>query len=136
MRREDWPERLSACIEAARQQPFAWGSHDCALFAASCVAAITGADPVPQARGAYTDAAGARRWLKGLTLAGAMNARYGPPIKPSFARRGDIALVLNERDRHWPKCLGVVLGTHVAVPGPQGLQFVTLAAAEIAWRID
>jgi hypothetical protein len=39
-RREDWPSRLAAALEEARDKPFKWGSHDCGLFAADCVLAI------------------------------------------------------------------------------------------------
>lgn len=61
---EDWPERLAAFIEQRRKMPFAWGSNDCALFAADAVCAITGVDLGEPFRGRYDDEASLR--LHGL----------------------------------------------------------------------
>jgi len=32
-RRDNWPDLLAAYIKAKRNEPFAWGSNDCCLFA-------------------------------------------------------------------------------------------------------
>ncbi len=51
IRHADWPARLAAYIEAHRSAPFAWGVHDCVLFASGAIAAITGTDPAASFRG-------------------------------------------------------------------------------------
>lgn len=48
MRRADWHQRLCAWLAEAADRPFQPGRHDCAIFAAGAVKAITGKD---QARG-------------------------------------------------------------------------------------
>lgn len=136
MRAEDWPERLADCLEAARRKPFAWGKHDCVLFAADVVLAITGTDPAAGARGQYHDAAGARRWLGSRTLADALVEVLGDPIRPAFAQRGDLVILGMERDRHWPEAAGVCLGERAAAPGDEGLIFLPMSEALLAWRVD
>lgn len=39
----DWEARLIALIEERQDMPFAWGIHDCVLWAAAAVEAMTGA---------------------------------------------------------------------------------------------
>lgn len=53
MRLATWEENLATAMEAALQQPFRWGEHDCATFAALCVLAVTGRDLAPKFRGFY-----------------------------------------------------------------------------------
>ena len=40
-RLDDWPTRLNAFIDAARERPFAWGTWDCCTFAAAAVETVT-----------------------------------------------------------------------------------------------
>ncbi len=148
---DDWPERLLACIEAARARPFAWGQQDCALFAADCVRAMTGADPAAAFRGRYACARGAyailRRTVgagvragfkpaptnrKGEALAGAWTAALGAPLaNPACAQRGDVVLV----DTSTGAATGVVVGAGLAAAGPDGVIFLPLDAARLAWRV-
>lgn len=94
-RRPDWEARLHAYLESVAGKPFAWGSHDCCLFAAGAVKAITGDDPMPEFRGRYTTAAGSVRALKRYgagTLEETIDGKF--PERPvAFARRGDLAFV-------------------------------------------
>lgn len=93
MRRSDWERALAAYIAECETRPYAWGEHDCALFAAGAVLAMTGDDPVPEFRGRYTTAAGSARALKRFgagTLEATLDAKFEQrPI--AFARRGDLA---------------------------------------------
>jgi hypothetical protein len=93
-RRKDWPQRLDAFIAGRRNEPFAWGVNDCALFAADAVLAITGTDLAAAHRG-YNSAAGAMA-ASGSNMA-ALAARIVAEhqlveIPPAFAQRGDIGL--------------------------------------------
>jgi hypothetical protein len=135
MRRPDWPETLSQVIEQARQRPFRWGEHDCVSFAADCVQALTGRDPLGSLRGAYSGARGAQRLLAAEhgDLDHALCRRFGDSITATLAHRGDLVLW------HQPvvgQTLGVCLGALFAVPGERGLRYLQLAAATLAWRID
>ena len=132
----DWPDRLYTRIEAAKMRPFSWGRNDCALFAADCVLALTGVDPVAELRGRYACAFGAARALKrfcggGLEdavpiIAGRIDARE---VMPAFARRGDVGLV----DNDGRPALAVFLGARLAAPHFQkGLAMLPRAWA-IGW---
>ena len=130
----DWPARLAACIDVARDQPFLWGTHDCALFAARAVAALTGQDPATGLAGTYTDAAGAARVLRGLgadDVEDLATLRLGPPLPPALAQRGDVVSVGTP---HGP-ALGVCLGGTAAVPGETGLIFAALPLWRHVWRV-
>ena len=130
----DWPERLSDLVEARRNAPFAWGSHDCCLFAADAVLACTGQDPAADLRGAYATEAEAEAMLADagglLALLGRIHDQRGAgAIPPALAQRGDTVLIPVGNDL----AVGVVLGADVAVPGPDGLVFLPLADARRCW---
>jgi hypothetical protein len=142
-RLREWQARLAACLAERAARPFAWGVHDCCMFAADCVDACTGADPAADLRGAYADAAGALQVVQGLGgLPAIAAARLGAEIAPALAQVGDVA-VLPAMPRHegdpvvqaFPHMLAVWGGAmwlapwevgYVALPADQALQ---------AWRI-
>lgn len=142
-RLENWPAALAALFAHARAQPLVWGRHDCCLFAADAVLAITGADPAAALRGTYGDVKGARRIVKRHggsieRLAEAMAARHGWPERPvAFARRGDLVLLEPAEllAPGWPQVLGIVTGALAAAPGEAGLSFAPLGQARRAWSI-
>jgi len=132
----DWPERLAAFLEERLGLPFAWGERDCVLTAADAVLAITGRDPVPDLRGTYATEAEAEALLQqhgGLEAAAvAAMAAFGAPECPTaYAQRGDVALVIQGN----MPTMGVVTGSDVAAPGPDGLAYVPLAAAVRVWAV-
>lgn len=130
---ESWPLALDAAIEAARTRPFHWRTHNCATFAADCVAAITGERLHAQfaalhktKRAALANAADAgtlRLWVSTHLHTG--------EVPGAFAQRGDVVLVA-WADR---AALGVCVGRQVAALGLQGVEFLPLGAAQCAWRI-
>lgn len=121
VRRSDWQPALSAAIAQALQRPFEWGVHDCALFAADAVWAMTGTDLAEGWRGRYRTATAARRRLAGAGLAdaGALAAAHLPEIALARADQGDIAAIWTEAG----PALAVVTGPLLAAPGPRGLRF-------------
>ena len=131
----DWPERLTAFVEAHRRTPFAWGAHDCALFSAAAVEAITGSDPLAAWRGAYATEAEAEAILGGVTMQAFLDGLYrawgARPIGPKLAGRGDV-VVLDVGDM--PTC-GVHLGGSVAAPGAERLHFLPARLIRAAWAI-
>lgn len=136
MRLEGWELRLAALLSEARNRPFEWGAHDCMLFAADAVVALTGRDPAAEYRGAYDSALGASRiadpfgGYAGLIdhcLAG-IGSRLG---NMKFAQRGDIALIGTGNG----PAAGVVIGSRVAAPVETGWALHPLNAALVVWAV-
>lgn len=140
LRREDWPARLNEAIAARLRVRFAFGAHDCCLFAADVVQAMTGLDPAARFRDRYRTAHGAARVLKragGLEpLMEQIAAAHGmPEVPPLTAQRGDVVLLDAEPDTVNP-ALGVVAPDgRIAAAGPDWLAFLPLRAARRAWRV-
>ena len=105
-----WATReFSEFLRAHRTTPFAWGTNDCALFAANAIQAFTGVDIAADFRGvggaaAYTDEASALALIAkvagGKTVADAAAwcaAKHGLVewTSPLLARRGDLVVLEN-----------------------------------------
>lgn len=134
VRREDWSERLTEAVDAAYNRPFAWGMHDCALWAADVVEAMTGRDPAESYRGRYTTPRSAIKALRDhgfADLGEAITDALGEPIEPKLAQRGDVVLT----DNGGQPAAGVCIGKTVAVPGRAGLVFQPIAGWLMAWRV-
>ncbi len=137
-RPHDWPSRLLEVVRARRETPFAWGRHDCALFACDAGAAVCGIDFASGLRGRYRSQRGAMRALRRFAGGGLEQAaekiasEHGcPEVPPRMARRGDIVLM----DSDQGPVLGVCVGRAVAKAGAvRGLEYVPLALARRAWR--
>jgi hypothetical protein len=130
----DWRSRLAAWIAAARVQPFAYGRHDCATFAAGAVAAVTGTDWVAALDLRYTTLAGGRRALarRGYADPIAFVRATFPEIPVAFARIGDLAVL----DTAAGPALAVVGGAEVLAPRPDvGLAALPLLTATTAFRV-
>jgi hypothetical protein len=131
-RHASWPEDLARVVDARAQTPFQWGEHDCCLFAADGVAAMTGVDPARELRDTYHDARGAAKLLEARGgIAAIATAALGEPIATLLAQRGDVVLIEAGRGLS----LGVCVGAAVAVPGDGGLVFFALEQAQLAWRV-
>lgn len=135
----DWPELLDVAIEAARHRPFAWGRQDCVTFAADCIWAVTGVDPLA-GLGRWADRHQAWAVIRGAgcgqqslqaAISRIMAAHGWPTIDPGQAGRGDLCLVDGGKGRFAAICLGARL----AAPGPKALAFVPTRRALAAWRI-
>lgn len=129
----DWRPRLAAYLAAVARAPFAYGHHDCALFAAGAVAAITGEDLAAPWRGHYRTALGG---LRALRKAGhddhvAFVAAHFTPIHPAFANVGDLAEVPGEGG----PALGLVQGEYIHVLRAEGLASVPLLTATRCFEV-
>jgi hypothetical protein len=141
-RHEDWDLRLDAYLRNCTAKPFAWGEHDCCLFACDAVREMTGIDPAAEFRGRYSTRAEAYRLLrretgKGdfLEAIGAISETCGFVSVPvPLARRGDAVAI---RDAEDTTALGIVAldGMRVVVLAPTGLTYYPLVRAVAAWRI-
>lgn len=128
MRAHDWEARLFAAVDAARAAPFEWGTHDCALFVADVVLAMTGHDYAADLRGQYRTQAGALRLLAAAPLRARMDALF-TSIDVRMAQRGDAVM-------DGSGALGVCLGEYAAFVGQSGIEMQTTLGAEMAWRVE
>lgn len=133
----DWRIHLEAYLHDVWREPFVYGQHDCGLFAAGAVKAMTGQDFAEEYRGGYKTLAGALRRLKrkGFDSHADLAASLFEEIHPSAAQVGDLAAVKVSDAGHY--ALGVVQGARVYVlrPDQLGLGTVDLLDAERAFRV-
>ena len=110
------------------------GEHDCALFAAGAVEAMTGDDFGADYRGRYKTLAGGYRRLKklGFESHADLAASILEEIHPSRAMVGDLAAV----DGDGGISLGIVQGEGILVLNPEGrIGAVPLLTARRAFRV-
>jgi hypothetical protein len=129
----DWKPRLTAWLSTIARKPFAHGEHDCALFVAGAIEAMTGEDPAARLRGRYTTARGGMRVLRreGFEDHVAVVAALLEDTPPAMAQVGDIAVV----DAAEGPALGIVAGAEVLVLSPQGLGTASLLAVKRAFTL-
>ena len=133
-RHPDWEARLAAFLEPVRALPFAWGRHDCCTFAAGAVEAMTGEDAMAEFRGHYRTARGSVRALRRYgagALEPTLTAKFGEPLPPALAQRGDVIMA--------DGALGISLGGFALMVGSEegreGLIRVPMARWQCAWRV-
>lgn len=121
----DWTPRLVRWLALAAPRPFVPGTHDCALFLAGAVEAMTGVDYAASYRGRYTTLRGGLRILRrdGFADHIALAAHHLPEISPAEARPGD-GVVVETPDG---PALGLHQGEAVWVLSPQRLALVSAA---------
>lgn len=121
-------------IALALLREFRWGSHDCVTFAAECVEARTGRNPMAGLE--WPDASTAARMLRQIGgLRAAVTSRLGEPGAPGYARTGDVALCTDPNDATGREMLAVCHGGVLLAPSAKGLAVLPLAAARCAWRV-
>jgi hypothetical protein len=138
-RAENWPIKLADALVRARRRPFVWGQHDCCLFVADVVKAMTGMDMGADIRGRYDSREGAAALIAQTTGGGGFDAlaalyadRYGfAEVAPGFAWRGDVALT----DADLGPTLGIIIDSSVGHLAPGGLTFLPRALVRRAWRV-
>lgn len=130
----DWEARLNALIESRRHAPFQWGLHDCCLFAADAVCAMTTVDVAAAYRGTYHSGAEAVRILhraRGVRML--VTTQLGQPIDPRIAGRGDVVVALGHESQ---EALGICLGSVYVLPGLRHLLFRSMDEARAAWAVE
>lgn len=141
MRYSDWQTKLANYLRDLRDKPFAWGVHDCALFACNSVELITGRDPAAPFRGLYNDKRSAYIALKKFAGGGlaetaekiGINMGF-PENAPNFQQRGDVALC----DNGGEDALGVIdlTGRYVMIAGEHGMVRKPLDCVKRSWRVE
>lgn len=134
MRYPDWKARLISYLSDCAQTEFEPGRHDCALFAAGAVRAMTGVDLAAGWRGRYkTITAGMARLRRaGYADHIALAAANFEQIPVAFAAPGDLA-VLPTPDG---PALGVVQGEGIYHLAQAGFGISPLMAASFAYRVQ
>jgi hypothetical protein len=142
-RKQNWQTLLHNFLEQRKDEPFAWGANDCALFAADAVASFTGSDLGDGFRGQYSDEAGALALMKAtcgspdaLALGVYLCAKAGfaPWSHVNFARRGDVLVLANPDGSH---SLGIVAlnGVHALFVTTGGLRRMRVRDCVAAWKV-
>ena len=133
MRRADWQIQLIQFMGDAARTPFQSGVHDCALFAAGAVFAMTDQDFAAGYRGRYSTLKGGFKLLQkaGFEDHIALAASLFEEIPPAFAAVGDLAVVPTEQG----DALGIVQGSGIYVLTPDRLGVVSLLIASRAFRV-
>lgn len=118
MRRADWKPRLALYLSQVVRKGFAPGAHDCALFAAGAVEAMTGIDIAAPFRGRYRTIRGGIRILRAAGHADhiALARVHFAEVHKSRATPGDLAILPTEDGM----ALGVVHGEMVFVLSARG----------------
>jgi hypothetical protein len=98
----DWQSRLNSYLEARRSAEFHYGGHDCCLFTADAILAMTGTDLAANFRHSYRSRFGAMRRIRSYTsgisvsgvVAALMQEHSVPGLpSPAHAQRGDAVLL-------------------------------------------
>lgn len=120
---------LTRYIEDVRRKPFAYGEHDCALFAAGAIKAFRGKDFAADYRGTYGTLQEGLERLKADGFSGYVDYARAvlEPVQRPFAQRGDIAIM----DMDGPT-FGVVIGAKIAVLSEVGLILIDLMDERVA----
>jgi hypothetical protein len=139
-RAHDWESKLDDFVARSQRLKFAWGIHDCCLFACDAVLCMTGTDLAADFRGKYDSALGAGRCLTEYGgavgfLADAIAQQFGIKEVPVlYAQRGDVVLLPSNNDG---PALGIVSldGWNCLGAGMEGLTRTPLNQCLKAWRI-
>ena len=130
----DWRARLRAYLEAVARASFRPGAHDCALFVAGGIEAMTGEDLAADWRGSYRSLKAGRAKLaeQGCPDLASLAAARFEEVPAIFAQEGDVAILRDARGDH---AFGLVQGALIYVLRKDGLGLVPLTDAERAFRI-
>lgn len=129
----DWRTRLVAYLARVSRLALVYGSHDCALFWAGAVEAMTGHDLAARWVGRYHTRAGGLRLLQaaGYDDQVALAASLFEEVPPAFLQPGDLATL---QGTDGIAC-GVVQGEGIYVLTPTGQALMPLTSAIRGFRV-
>ncbi|AVJ51776.1 hypothetical protein Vid5_gp21 [Pantoea phage vB_PagS_Vid5] len=133
MKKHNWQTDFLKMVGEKATEPFAWGSNDCAMFAADAVLLICGTDFAKEFRGKYKTEVGAKRSIaKQGGMIEVLNGKL-EAIHPNFAQRGDVVLF----DGELGATLGIYWNGGVFAAGPDGIVLFDEIHDKItnAWRV-
>jgi hypothetical protein len=131
MRVQGWEKRLAEDLHESQARPFAWGTRDCALWAAFWVRDCTGEDFTGDWLGRYSTGRGARVRMArlGFKDVGAIADAHLTPKPVTLARRGDLVL------HPVTSSLGVCEGVKSHFLTPSGVTTVPTLSCAAAWGV-
>jgi hypothetical protein len=123
-------------IEAHRPLPFRWAgrddAHDCCTFPAACLDAMTDGRYLDDLLANYSDEVTALAYIASNGgLEQTLTRHLREPIRVSFMRRGDVALVV----RGGREFVGICAGDILYSAGPEGLITNPRESATRAWSV-
>lgn len=130
--------RLSRFLSAAAQRQFAWGQHDCILFAAGWVREISGVDPAANWRGHYATEREAKAILAsfggiGRVMELTLAANGWRRVSTCAPEAGDVVLAA-PHDGRGQHCAGIATGNRkTALVTREGLVIAPVRVLQ-AWR--
>lgn len=138
MRIKGWEKAFWAHVARYRLEPFVWGTHDCALFAARGVDAIRGTSTAAEVYRDYT-VTSAADYLRVIREHGSLSEMVanqfgeivGPSVPVGWCSIGDV-LILSHEGR---EILGLHEGHHAIAPGPTKLEVLPLDIAVSGWKV-
>lgn len=122
----NWGNRLAETVAEWRARPFRW-DRDCGRWAAACVMAQTGEDPLADLRGQYRTKREALKLLAETPMAERLDGMF-PQVHPAMAQRGDIALTQG-------LCLGCVMGGEALFYFEDGMTMVPRGEWSGVWGV-
>lgn len=129
-----WRTALTDYVQSVAGEPFEPGKHDCALFVAGAIKAMTGEDLAAAYRGKYSTITRGKRKLRkdGFDDHVAMAASLFEEVAVSHAMVGDVASI----EVDGGAALGIVQGDRVYFVSPQGgIGTASLLEAQRAFRV-
>ena len=132
----DWRARLGVYLARMARASFRPGRHDCALFAAGAVEAMTGTDIAASWRGTYRTLDAGQAALADAGFASHVDvvARLFRETSPALAQVGDLALLPSDLPEE-PGALGVIQGPRVYALSPSGLELVDRLTIKRAFAV-
>lgn len=133
VRLPDWRPRLWQYLQSISALPLRPGAHDCALFVAGAVQAMTGTDIAAPYRGHYKSFKAGFKLLAdgGYADPHAFLSAHFVPLHPAMAHEGDI-MVLRDGRR---LALGLLQGDAIYVLMPERLGLRPRSAAKRAYHL-
>lgn len=133
MRFENWEMILARCLREAEGKVFSWGEHDCCLWTADVVKAMTGVDYAMEFRGTYNTRAGAIRAL--IELADGSLTKlldvFFDRVEVAYSQRGDVVVMFYDD----METLGVCVGDRAAFVTKRGLIYISMQNVLRAWAV-
>lgn len=140
-----WRSDLLKYINSIQGKEFTYGEHDCVLFVAGAVAAMTGVDHAQPYRNQYSSVRAGLKLLKDSGYRDQFDflAKHFHQVPKAFAQVGDIAVInmpmtQEDIDQGVPntRALGIVQGTGVYLLRNRGLQVVPIKMVAEIHRVE
>jgi hypothetical protein len=129
---QGWEHTLFEFVESRKNLPFERGVHDCCLFAADWVLALTGVDYAAALRGTYADDESALAIIQAAGgIVPLVSRLVGEPIAVSLAQRGDVVAIKEGTTG----AIGVCIGKYSVFVGHDKMYHIPTLKCDSAWRI-